>query len=85
MGGNSYMIAKQGSSLSTKTALEAKCLEEANEYCSQRSLKMIPVSSTGRNGLPVPFGYGGSCDLMFKAVKPGSPEDKPVAMVRTTQ
>ena len=73
MGSDTFMVSYQGSTLQTKANLEAKCLRDANTFCAQKGLVMVPISSTGRNGLPVPFGKGGTCDLIFKAVPPNSP------------
>ncbi len=83
MGRDTFMVSYQGSTLQTKANLEAKCLHDASAYCAQRGLVMVPISSPGRNGLPVPFGKGGTCDLIFKAVRRGSPLDRsPPEMVR---
>lgn len=84
MGKDTYIVSYQGSTLQTKATLEAKCLKDANAFCSQRNLQMVPISSTGRNGLAVPFGKGGTCDLIFKAVSSDSQIAKsPPTMVRT--
>ena len=85
MGRDTYMVARNGSTLSSKAGLEAKCLKDANEFCAQRKLVMIPISSSGRDGLPVPFGKGGKCDLVFKAVPQGSAQDVPTTMIRTKE
>ena len=85
MGKDTYMVARRGSTLSSKAGLEAKCLKDASQFCAQKKLVMIPISAIGRDGNPVPFGKGGSCDLVFKAVPPGSPQDVPTTMVRTTE
>lgn len=78
MSENTYMIEHRGSSLSTQASNEAKCFDEANRFCADRGLVMIPVSTTGRNGLAVPFGHGGDAKLVFKAVQPGSAQAKEV-------
>lgn len=86
MGKDTYMVSYQGSTLQTKANLEAQCLRDANTFCAQNGLMMVPISSTGRNGLPVPFGKGGTCDLIFKAVPPDSPLAKsPPPMTRTLE
>ena len=69
------MVAHSGSTLTHEASLKAKCYEEANAFCAARGLVMVPVSTAGRDGNPVPFGKGASCELVFKAVVKGSPED----------
>jgi hypothetical protein len=75
MGPNTYMVQHSGSSLSSKSAMQAKCLKEANKFCEEKGLVMIPVSTEGRDGLPVPFGHGANCELVFKALPAGTPHD----------
>jgi hypothetical protein len=84
-GGNTYMVAHSGSNLTHEASLKAKCYEDANAFCSARGLDMVPVSTTGRDGEPHPFGRGASCELVFKAVVKGSPEDVQPATVPDTQ
>jgi hypothetical protein len=72
MGSDKYMVEVRGSSLSTKASNEAKCLELATGYCRERGLVMEVISTSGRNGLPVPFGHGGDCQLVFRAAKPAT-------------
>jgi hypothetical protein len=73
-GGNTYMIGITGSTLTHETSLKAECYKQASAFCAARNLVMVPVSTSGRDGNPVPFGKGASCELIFKAVPPGSPE-----------
>jgi hypothetical protein len=84
-GGNTYMVAHSGSTLTHEASLKAKCYEEANAFCAARGLDMVPVSTAGRDGNPVPFGKGASCELIFKAIVKGSPEDVQPATVPDTQ
>jgi hypothetical protein len=72
MGNDTYMVEHQGSSLSTQAENEAKCFQEANQFCEAKGLVMTPVSTTGRNGLAVPFGHGGDCKLVFRALPAGA-------------
>ncbi len=86
MGRDTYMVAYQGSTLQSKASLEAKCLNDANAFCAKKGLVMVPISSSGRNGLPVPFGKGGTCELVFKAVPRGSALDlSPPEMKRSIE
>lgn len=84
MGQNTYMVGYEGSNMQNKAALEALCLRDANAFCAQKGLVMVPISSNGRNALAVPFGHGGNCQLIFKAVPPNSPlAASPPPMTRT--
>lgn len=85
MGGDTYMVEHQGSSLSTKAENDAKCLQEANQFCEARGLVMTPVSTTGRNGLAVPFGHGGDCKLVFKALPAAKTLPGDAALLGTAQ
>jgi len=73
-GGNTYMVAVNGSNITHEVSLKAECFKQANDFCASKGLIMVPVSTTGHDGSPVPFGRGASCELIFKAVPAGSPE-----------
>ena len=68
------MVAHSGSTLTHESSLKALCYEDANAFCAAKGLVMVPISTSGRDGNPVPFGKGAACELIFKAVPAGSPE-----------
>lgn len=68
------MIARRGNSPvpASSGLLLADSLKEAETFCRQRGLKMVIVSTKGRDGA---VGVPGTSELVFRAVKPGDPED----------
>jgi hypothetical protein len=75
MGKDTYMIQHGGWPHMDEYSLEAKCLKDANKFCDKRDLVMVQTTFNGRDGRA--FVNNASCELVFKAVPKGSPEDVP--------
>ncbi len=66
MGKDTYSVSRQGTAFSTSASLRAECLKEANAFCAAKGLSMVPVSTSGRDGIPGVV--MGNSELVFRAV-----------------
>jgi hypothetical protein len=65
-GKDTYMISRGGWPAMNGFAVQAECYKDANQFCKDRGLVMVPVSTTMINGQA--FVHNASCELVFKAV-----------------
>jgi hypothetical protein len=79
-GNGTYMVAHRGPIWDTMSSLKMKCYRDADNFCTTKGLVMVPVSVSGHDAA---VGVAATCELVFKAVQHGSPEDVPSIMVRS--
>ncbi len=73
MGRDTYMISGTSFGLVNSGAARAKLLRQADKWCRERGLVMIPVSYSGQDAI-----YGqrpASAEVIFRAVPPSDPEN----------
>ena len=66
--GGAFLITRGGWPQMSGLAAEAACFRDANHFCTNQGLVMIPVSTNLIDGQV--FAHSASCSLTFKAVKP---------------
>lgn len=73
MGPDTYMIsASAPGARKSGSVLKASLYKQADEWCRERGLVMVPVSEQSANSTGI--GSGASAEVVFRAVKPGDPE-----------
>jgi hypothetical protein len=72
-GPDTYIVSHRVTAFDTTGSAKAANYQAASEWCAQRGLVMVPVSSDAQ---PMGFGHPGSAELLFRALKPGDPEIK---------
>ena len=73
MGKDTYMVQHGGWPHMNEGAMEVDCLKDANKFCDKHGLDLIQTTFNGRDGEV--FAHNATCELVFKAVPKGSPED----------
>jgi hypothetical protein len=73
MGRDTYVLSKNGTAVSTGVKLKAQLYREADEWCRARGLVMVPISEMSKDGIAGT--RLASAEIVFRAVKPGDPED----------
>lgn len=73
-GPQTYVISRQIGAFSNGAAGKAALYREANEWCTQRGLVMMPVSTDAYD--PQVGKRMGSAELTFRALPPGDAEIK---------
>jgi hypothetical protein len=76
MGKDTFFVSHTGSTLTTVSSLKVECLKDANQYCEQRGLAMVVVSTTGHDGR-FWTSKRAECELVFLAVPPNDPRNRP--------
>jgi hypothetical protein len=66
MGSNTYMINRGGWPHMNGFAVESECYRDANQFCTEHGLFMVPVSATTIDGQVL--ANNASCKLIFRAV-----------------
>jgi len=73
MGRDTYMISGMSPGLVNSGAVRAKLLRQADKWCKEKGLVMIPVSYSGQDAV-----YGqqaANAEVVFRAVPPSDPEN----------
>ena len=84
MGRDEFMVEHQGGAYSSASALKILCLRDANKYCIEHGLVMVPVSTSGKDGQIEAWGsIRGNCELVFLAVPANDPRNKTPNMERS--
>ena len=65
-GNDTYMISRGGWPDMNGFAVEAECYHDANQFCTNHGLVMVPVSITTIDGKV--FAHNASSKLIFRAV-----------------
>lgn len=67
MGKDTYMMSKNGTAIAVGSNLKAELYREADAWCRQQGLVMVPVSESQKDGIA---GVRlGSAEIVFRAVK----------------
>ena len=80
MGRDTYMISGSSPGLIGAGSVKAKLLRQADSWCRQRGLVMVPLNNSGSDA--VVGGQWANAELSFRAVRPGDVEDKRNRMER---
>ena len=76
MGRDTYMISGSSPGLINSATVRAKLLREADAWCRQRGLIMLPLNFGGVDAV---LGQKmANAEVTFRAVRPGDPEDRRV-------
>ena len=75
IGPNTYMLSGSSPGLIGKGTVEAKLFKQANDWCQQRGLVMIPIDSTGNDAIYM--GNWANAEIKFKALPPGQAANVP--------
>jgi hypothetical protein len=73
MGRDTYMISGSSPGLIGTGSVRAKLLKQADKWCKERGLVMVPISYSGTDAV-----YGGqwaSAEVIFRAVPPSDAEN----------